>query len=98
MIWWGVRREPGVVYRVYDGPRAFREERILREEGWGAAQACVSADRGETWRLVPWESTVRADPVPPAGARQLRWGEALLERWCNRQPFRRRRLKGAWWR
>jgi hypothetical protein len=72
MILWGVRVEGSFVVKCYDGPSAFREERARLERRDGTAQAVVSRDGGETWRLVPWGSSVRPDPRPPRRPTQRR--------------------------
>lgn len=102
MIWWGVERN-GAVQRVFDSAEAFRAERLIREEGYDEARACVSADEGETWVRVPMTSTVRPDPAPPRSPRRVPVGDVLgrggpwwarvLARWGrHRSPFGRRRV------
>lgn len=68
--------EGSFVVRCYDGPSAFREEAARLERRDTLAQAVVSRDGGETWRLVPWGSTVRPDPRPPRRPRRV----GLLDR------------------
>jgi hypothetical protein len=71
MIYWGVRAG-GSVRRAFDAEAAFQEESRLRAWGWHEAQVVVSRD-GREWRLVPWESVLRADPRPPQRLSEPRW-------------------------
>jgi hypothetical protein len=78
MILWGVRRAGGYVERAFDGPSAFRLESALMGRD-PVAQVVVSRD-GVSWRLVPWESSVRPDPRPPRRPRKISIRERIIKR------------------
>lgn len=82
---------------VTDGLSAFRLETEVRARGDGSAVAVYCISPGVRWFVVPADSEMRPDPVPPSGPRRVSVAEGWLGRPIWQPQKRRGGQKMAWW-